>query len=207
MKIGIVVLFLLLLMVISFGGWIIARPNPLGVEVARLEKELREADIKIVKLEEKLMLTAKEAAPESLTKNAISTFQASNGPAVSASGGSAKGSETKFKTSEMLNMPGMRAMIKHQNWVKVDASYGPLFDVFQLNHAEKENFRRLLAARLDAETEIFLRTAGENVSVREKLQMVTDLENAEKESDELIKIFLGNDEDFKTFEEWEDQHL
>jgi hypothetical protein len=207
MKTGVVVLFALLLLVISVGGWMIARPNPLRVEVVRLEKKLREADIKILQLEERLLSTAKEDALESLKKNAGPAVQMSNGPSVSVSRSSAEGSETKVVTSELLNTPGMREMIKHQNWVKVDKMYGPLFDLFQLNPAEKENFRRLLAARLDAETEIFLRGAGENVSVREKLQMGTDLDNAEKASDELIKIFLGNDDDFKTFEEWEDEHL
>jgi hypothetical protein len=216
MKTLAVVLVALLVSVISLSGWMLAQPNPLNGEIAKLEKELHDARGEIAKLKADLTTQQKEATARSLAQTAAATVPtgepgadvpANDGKTPPAAGAAAKGTGMKGMMSEvrkMMENPGMKEVIRQQNLAQMDMRYGRLFESFQLNPEEKENFKQLLSARLAAETDMGLKMMDENLTPDQKKQIAADLTTAMKASDEAIKTFLGNDEDYKTFQHWED---
>ena len=214
MKTLAIVLVALLLAVICFGGWMLARPNPLNGEVVKLQRELQEAHGEIAKLKEDLVSQRKQATTRPPAKIATLSGNKAGGDApakdatgstaasAASAGGGAKGMMSEMR--KMMENPGMKEMMKQQNLAQMDMRYGRLFDAFQLNPEEKENFKQLLAARIAAQTELGLKLMDENLTAGQKKQIGADLEAAKKASDETIQTFLGNDDDYKTFQHWED---
>ena len=104
----------------------------------------------------------------------------------------------------LVDKPEMKEMVKQTNLAQIDMKYGRLFDAFQLNPEETENFKQLLAERLSAGMDIALKLMDESLTTEQRNQIFTDLETAKKASDEAIKTFLNYDDDYKIFQHWED---
>lgn len=212
---AIILVALLLAAVISLGGWMLARPNPLNGEIVKLEIELQAVRGENAKLKEELVAQKTETTARSLARTAAALPATQAGTGVpppdaktpAATGTASLGEGAKGMMSAMRKMmdnPGMKEMIKQQNLAQMDMRYGRLFDAFQLNPEEKENFKQLLSARLAAKTDMGMKLMDENLTAEQKKQIVADITAADKASDEAIKTFLGHDDDYKTFQHWED---
>lgn len=219
MKNAPIVLFLVLLAGgIGFGGWLLSRPNSANREIARLEVELKGAKAEVTRLKEAMekQKTAVSSSRASAPAPASAVSPSDGGKAAGASGttddaakpgspslaGGMKSGAQAFR--EMLKAPGMKEMMKQQNLAQMEMLYGRLFDSFQLNAEEKENFKQLLAARTAAQTEMGLKFMEEGLTPEQKIKVSTDYEAAKKVSDEQIRTFLGDEADYKTFQHWED---
>lgn len=200
---------------VSAGGWLLSRPNPALSEVARLELELKDAKAEITRLKEameKQKATAsfsRATAPSpTATMNPVSGGKAASASAAatvgngSAAPGAVKSGANAFR--DMMKAPGMKEMVKQQNLAQMEMTFGRLFDAFQLNPEEKENFKQLLAARTGAQTEMGLKLMEENLTPEQRKQITAEYEVAKKTSDEQIRTFLGDEADYKTFQHWED---
>lgn len=106
--------------------------------------------------------------------------------------------------AEMMKSPAMREMIKQQQLAQLDLQYGKLFNRFQLNDEEKANFKQLISERMQAEMDMGLKFMEGNTAKPERDAAVKALSDSKAASDAKIKTFLNNDEDYKTFQDWEE---
>ena len=219
MKTLALILAALLLAIISVGGWMLARPNPLNEEIVKLEKELKEAHSEAAKLKEELAVQKKQATTRALA-NAAAVTPPTNKPDT---GAAAKDGKTPDKTlagtkeegandflsaaRKMMDNPAMKEMMKQQSLAHMETRYAGLFDAFKLTPEEKENFKQLIAARSSITTDMGMKLADKNLTTEQKKKISDDMSAARKASDEAIKTFLGNDEDYKTFQHWEDTSI
>jgi hypothetical protein len=111
---------------------------------------------------------------------------------------------TGNKLREVLGTPGMRVMMEQQQAMQIDMGYGRLFDVLQLNDAEKANFRQLLLEREKMQTDFALKMMDPNVTPEQRKQMAAEMQAARNKYDETFKTFLNDANDFNTFKQWED---
>lgn len=106
--------------------------------------------------------------------------------------------------AEMMKNPAMKEMVKQQQIAQLEMQYAGLMSKFQLNDEEKANFKQLLAERLQLEGEVGLQMMDDSLTPEQRralMQQITDSKNA---SNEKIKTFLNNDEDYGTFQHWEE---
>ena len=176
-------------------GWMLARPNPLLEEVGELRRELKMAKNEIARLKEaqttqKVGVAATGLTPLSPTTPADDHPAPANGPGPN--------------LRKMLEMPAMKEMLKAQNLAQIDMFYGRLFDLFELNPEEKENFKQLLAVRLGAQTELGLKLTDTSLTPEQRQQITDEFQASKAHSDEQIRTFLNFDDDYQTFEHWED---
>ena len=104
----------------------------------------------------------------------------------------------------MLQSPQMKELMKQQQTLAVDMQYGPLFDLLGLSPEEKENFWQLLAARTMGPAQLGLELMNPDLSPERKKAITQQMEQMRKNSDASIQQFLNNEEDWKTFRNWED---
>ncbi len=221
MKTSVVVLLVLLVAVISFGGWMLSRPDPLNGKMVSLEKELTESRAEITKLQDEIATQKKQAAARTLASNAAATLAAGkpnvgapakDGKATAEESGkdpltAARRMMDNPALKELMQNPAMKEMMKQQSLARLDSKYARLFDHFNLNPEEKENFKQLLAARSSISTDIGMKLLNKDMTAEDKKKVSSEMTAARKASDEAIKTFLGNDEDYKTFQHWEDTSL
>ncbi len=200
-------LALLLVLAIALAGWMVARPNPAASEVARLQQELQTAKSEIARLQEALTAAPSKkpapAATPSALDTASSTGTATPGDA-NQSPAPAKPPRMTSAMRQMLDTPGMKEMMKQQSLVQIDMLYARLFDEFQLNPEERENFRQLLAARTAAQQELGLKLMAEETTDEQRRRITADYDTAKKASDQAIRTFLSHDSDYQRFQYWEE---
>ncbi len=191
-------LIVLCFVALVIGGWMLARPNPLIGEVAKLERELKTAQNEVVQLKaemaKKLTIPAKALMTPSMAP------MAGEPSTTTASATKPEGSALR----KMLEAPGMKEMMKQQNLMQIDMLYGGLFGKFQLSPEEKENFKQLLGLRSSAQTEMGLKMMTANLTAEQHKQIAADYAAAKKLNDADIRKFLGDEDDYKTFQKWED---
>ena len=157
-----------------------------GVERERAAKELADARAKLKEAEEKLAKAGK-AAP---------TVQASVG--VKADGGVMK------PMAEMMKDPAFKEMVKGQQVAMLDLEYGKLFERFKLSDGEKQDLKNLLAERKSKEMDFGLAMMGGEKDEKKIAEGVKALEAFKAESDNKIRTFLNNEEDFQKYKGWEE---
>ena len=106
--------------------------------------------------------------------------------------------------AEMMKSPEMREMMKQQQLAAMDMQYGKLFERFKLNDGEKGDLKALIAKRLGAEMDMGLGLMAEGQSPAEKAALVKKLTDAKAASDQEIRTFLNNDQDYQMFQHWEE---
>jgi hypothetical protein len=105
--------------------------------------------------------------------------------------------------AEMLKAPGMKELMKQQQLAALEQQYGGLFARFQLNDAEKADFKQLISERLTAEQELGIELMSEGLTPEQRKAYGEQIAEVKKASDAKIKEFLNSDEDFKTYQDWE----
>lgn len=122
-----------------------------------------------------------------------------------ASGGKAGPATKPMKAmAEMMKNPAMREMIKQQQIAQMDMQYGGLMSRFQLSDEEKANFKQLLAERVQMESEIGVQMMDDGLSADQRTALMKQITESKKATEEKIRTFLNNDEDFQTYKQWED---
>lgn len=181
-------------------------------KAARLEatsvavrKERDSAQTELKRVQERLVETTKklESAVAAASVPPARSGNARSGQV--ASSGSGTGPAKPMKAlAEMMKNPAMKEMVKQQQIAQLEMQYAGLMSKFQLNDEEKANFKQLLAERLQLEGEVGLQMMDDSLTPEQRralMQQITDSKNA---SNEKIKTFLNNDEDYGTFQHWEE---
>lgn len=127
---------------------------------------------------------------------------------ISARGSNEPGSPTDAKPlnamGDMMKNPAMRELAKQQQLSFMDGIYSRLYDHFQLDDAERANFKQLLTERTTAEVELGLKMLDDKLTPQQRHAMTKEMDAMKKASSERIKTFLNNDDDYKAFESWEE---
>ena len=161
-------------------------------EAAKAAAQVKELEQKLKDTETKLT-TAKEAATKA------NRYARPSDPV-----GSPSDKKPLSAMADMMNNPAMKEMVKQQNLAQMDMQYGKLFQRFQLSDEEKQNLKQIIADRMQLEVDLGLKMLGGEVTPGQRKAMISELTSAKKVNDEKIKTFLNNDDDYKTFQQWED---
>lgn len=169
---------------------------------AQLRKERDTAQTALKQAQEQLVVAAqkaeKVAASGGASKSGIQGAQDKEGL-----GGPTSAKPMKA-FSDMMKNPAMREMMKKQQVAQLDMLYGGLMSRFQLSDEEKTNFKQLLADRMQLDGEVGLQMMDASVTPEQRAALMKQLADSKKSSADRIKTFLNSDEDYKTFQNWED---
>jgi len=200
-----IVLVLLFIAVAALGGYILARPNPLTPRVAQLELELQQAQKEIANLKaERTKLLSK---PVVVPPPSVATTKDKPGDDTLAdSKKHAGGPQVSMMPDlrKMMEAPGMKEMMRKQQEVQVDMTYGKLFQKLSLNDEERENLKRLLAERVSTQSETGMKLMDPSLTSEQRKAVMAEIDGQKKKSDADIRKFLNNDDDYKTYQRWED---
>lgn len=212
MKVILIILAAVALVGIAIvGGSVLGERSTLSKKLAATEAELRDAKAELAKLKaerERAAAAARStpapaarpgvATPGATSPREAGTTEISGAPAAIAA------TQDSKALSKMLQSPQMKELMKQQQTLAVDMQYGPLFDLLGLSPEEKENFRQLLAARTMGPAQLGLELMNPELTPERKKAITQQMEQMRKNSDASIQQFLNNDEDWKTFRNWED---
>lgn len=187
-------------------GLLASRPTDQTTRVAELELKLKTAEDEIAYLKAQALEAAKTK------KSAVS--RAASGAAddktAAASGGAtaprAGGKEANFPESmaKIYQDPKMRETMKAQQMVQIEMQYAKLIGNLQLDPQEASHFKQLLSDRLTDRTELGFKMMDKAMTPDQRKSASAEYDAKKKASDEAIRTFLNSDEDYKSFEHWED---
>lgn len=209
---GITFIVTLLVSVAATAGFFLAKPDPLAATVKKLEAEVLKARDEAGKLKierDQLMAEVKKAAAKPPKVASL----ASNDPAAISLSAEAKPGSDAAKADDsspgdalrkMMSNPGMRDMMRKQQEVQIDMTYGKLFQKLSLNGEELDNFKRLLGDRLGSQTDASMKLMDPKITAVERKAVMDQISAGKKQSDEDIRKFLNNEDDYKTYQHWED---
>ena len=106
--------------------------------------------------------------------------------------------------AEMLKKPEMKEMMKQQQLAMMESQYSGLFAKFQLDDAEKADFKHLLSERLMAEAEAGIKYMNGDLTAEQRAALGKEAVEAKKASDTRIREFLNNEADYTSYRNWED---
>lgn len=173
------------------------------VEQKRLESEVQALRGERDRLRNQLQQLAAPVTAVAKPKPESTPAVASSQPA-SADQVNSAGIQTKNALAEMMKNPAMKEMMKQQQIAALDSQYAGLFAQFQLDDAEKADFKQLLGERTLLHAELGLKMIGTDVTPEQRNALVKEHQEAKKASDARIRDFLNNDGDFASFQQWED---
>lgn len=192
-------------------AWVLGTPAPTDPRVARLEADLKEARQTIAQLRRDL--AAKPVAtPPPVSSGAVGNtslmIQTSTPPTGTPGAMSAlptgSGGANASALRDMLKNPAMKAMMEQQQAMQVETSYARLFDQLQLTDEEKSHFKKLLVERQKAETDLGLKLLDPNLKPEERQKIMAQAEQNKTTFDNAIKTFLNDENDWGSFQGWED---
>jgi hypothetical protein len=105
--------------------------------------------------------------------------------------------------AEMMKNPAMKEVMKQQQRVQLDMRFGGLYEHFQFDDAQKADFKQLLEERLALQSELGLKFFEGDATKDQRDAWQKEYNDGKKASDANIRSFLNSDEDFSTFQRWE----
>lgn len=174
-------------------AWVLGTPAAPDPRVAQLEAELKEARRTIASLKrdmEKRDLAALPPPP-------------APPPAPDAAAPPAAAAPDKPGLREMLENPQMRAVMDQQQAMQIEMSYARLFQHLGLNEEEKEHFKKLLTGRQKAMMDVSLKLMNPDLTPEQRHALSEEVDRQKTAFDQTIKAFLNNEDDWKTFQQWE----
>lgn len=204
---------LAILLVGSVAGlaWFIARPA--DPRLVRAENELQKAREEIVQLkadmarqqvQAKVAATLPSAPTSASAPGGASGMQALSKSAPATAAAADANAKSGGALREMFKSPAMKAMMEQQQAMQVDRGYSRLMAFLNLDETEKEHFKKLLVEREKAQMDLGLKMLDDNLTPEQRKQVTTQLEQQKKTFDDAIKTFLNDENDWKTFQGWED---
>ena len=191
--------FLAILALGSFTGlaWMLARPTPPDPQVSKLESELQNLRRENERLRQQL-----EQRPRMAVSHATAAGEDKTAADLAADAPNTQNKPGGLR--DMMDTPGMRAMMEQQQSMQIDMGYGKLMGILQLNDEEKAHFKKLLLEREKTQTDMGLKMLDRNLTPEQKKKLVQDMQAQRKTYDDTIKAFLNDAGDYNTYREWED---
>ena len=185
----------------TIAGVFLAQPNPMAPRVKQLELDLSKANNEITRLKTEYdkLLAAKKPAPTIAHGNAPATK-----PLTASAASQAAPASSGDALRKMMEAPGMKEMMRKQQEVQIDMTYGKLFQQLGLSDKELDNFKQLLADRQLKQTEVGMKMMDSSLTTEQRGAIANEMTAAKKDSDAAIRKFLNNEDDFKTFQQWDD---
>ena len=182
-------------------AWMMGTPAPADPRLAALQAENETLKKEVGRLKEQLAHRAALAAAPKPSAPATSAR-----PEVGAdlAADAAKNSNPAADLREMMTSPGMRAMMEQQQSMQIDAGYGKLMVLLQLNDEEKAHFKKLLLEREKYQTEMGLKLLDASLTPEQRKKISDDLVAQRGKFDETIRAFLNDNKDYATFQQWEE---
>lgn len=185
--------------IVSTGAvaWLLATPASVDPRATKLEADLKEARQTITSLKAEL---ARKATAPAVVASAPATSVADPTPGDTAP--SSPGDQGDLR--KMFSNPAMRAVLEQQQAAQVEVGYGRLFEHLQLTSEEREHFKKLLTGRQQLQTDLGLQLMDPNLTPEKRQELMTEAKNQLAVYDATIKKFLNDDNDYKTYRQWED---
>lgn len=179
-------------------AWILGTPAPVDPRVASLEADLKEARQTIAQLRKELAAKPVASTPASAPATPVAQAAGSlaEAPAAAPSTGPAA-------LREVLKDPAMRELLSRQQAMQVETSYAGLIEYLKLNDEEKAHFKKLLTDKARLEADQGLKLLDPKITPAEREKIITETEKAKKAFDDTIRAFLNDENDWSTFQNWE----
>lgn len=174
-------------------AWVLGTPAAPDPRVAQLEAEIKEARKTITSLKRDLEQRELTALPPPSAPAAVPQPASPQAPAAAGKSG----------LRAMLENPQMRAVMDQQQAMQIEMSYARLFEHLGLNEQEKEHFKKLLTGRQKAMMDVSLKLMDPNLTPEQRHALSQEVDRQKTAFDDTIKAFLNNEEDWKTFQQWE----
>ncbi len=197
----ITIIVTMLVSVAATAGFFLAKPDPQASDFTKLEAEVKAARDETAKLKierDLLVAEVKSAAAAGPTTSSLTSTNPATGTL--AVGTTAK---TDNATPGKINS-GVRAMLPKTQEVQIDMTYGKLFHKLSLNAEELDNFKGLLGARVGAQMDASMKLMNPATSAAERQAIKNQFAASKTQSDADIRKFLNNEDDYKTYQQWED---
>jgi hypothetical protein len=119
------------------------------------------------------------------------------------SSSSSKGTDVKNLLGKMMADPSMREVTIQRQISELENQYAGVIQHLQLTPEEKVHFKQLLSARIRSKTTEALKLMEPGLSTEQQKKIVQSMQAAEKQSDSDLQQFMNNEDDFRTFQHWE----
>lgn len=183
-------------------GLFASRPVDQTLRVAELELKLKSAQEEIAKLKAELAKPRAAAVSRPAGTAAKDAEADSKAPAKATTPTSGPGEPSSV--AKMFQDPKMKEMIKAQQGMQIEMQYAKLIGQLQLDDKEAAHFKTLLADRLTARTDMGFKMMDAGLTQEQRKAATAEYEAKKKTSDASIRQFLNSDEDYRTFQHWED---
>lgn len=185
--------------IISTGAvaWLLATPPAVDPRAVKLETELQEARQTIAKLKADLARKPTETSPASVGTPATPAQD----PATAAANIPAPPNSGNLR--QMLRTPEMRQVLENQQAAQIDLAYGKLFEILRLSPEDKENFRKLLTARQKMQTDLSMQLMEPGLTDQKRQEILAEAKHQSSVYEASIKEFLNEENDWKTFQDWD----
>jgi hypothetical protein len=205
----VIIVLLVVVSTISAGNVFLAiqERNQKDIDLARLKETVTKLEKEIAALRDEAEKLRVERQRAVRLPSAAGVAGASEGAVAGntpPAPGPGKGGRPGAGFADMLKSPEMREMVKQQQIAQLDMQYGGLIARFGFDDAEKANFKQLLGERLGAEFEIGLKMMDTSLTKEQRRAVAAELEAAHKASDEKMRFFLNDEDDFAAYKNWED---
>ncbi|MBB5040228.1 hypothetical protein [Prosthecobacter dejongeii] len=186
--------------IISTGtlAWLLATPPSVDPRAVKLETELQEARQTIAKLKADLARKPTETSP---TATGTASTTPAQDPASTAANLPAPPNSGNLR--QMLRTPEMRQVLENQQAAQIDLAYGKLFEILRLSPEDKENFRKLLTARQKMQTDLSMQLMEPGLTDQKRQEILAEAKHQSSVYEASIKEFLNEENDWKTFQEWD----
>ncbi|MDB6119207.1 MAG: hypothetical protein JWO08_2988 [Verrucomicrobiaceae bacterium] len=178
--------------------------EPPSAVVTKLEAEVKAArdDASRLKKErDQLLAEVKKVTSEPskgtrLANNEPTPLALPSGPT------KAENAATGVAVRQKLNDPEVRDTLRKQQDVKIDMTYGSLFQKLSLNGEELDNFKGLLGDQLSNQTELSMKMVDPSLSGIERKSIQDQIASSKQRSEADIRKFLNNEDDYQTYQKW-----
>ncbi len=193
-----------LFVVTILAGLYFGKPNPLAERVKALESELTRTKADYTKLQtayDKLSSIAPGAPPASPATTKAAT--SASGPAFTEVSTTSSDAAVKRAVDSSKTTHIMDRFRENQ----IDLAYSQLIRQFGLNPEESAFFKKLLFERQTLENDVLMARMDPNSRPDDSKIRTKKIAAIKEQSNESIRQFLNNEEDYQAFLGWEDSKL
>ena len=183
-------------------GLFFSRPPDHSNRVAELELKLKEADAEIARL--KAEAAKPKPHPGATALSAARAASSADGRDEAAKDAGSAAKDSKSSITQMMKSPAMREMVKAQQGMQIEMQYARLFTNLGLDDTEKSHFKKLITDRASAKMDMGFKLMESTLTKDQRKAITDDFDLQKKASDEAIRTFLNDENDYKTFQHWED---
>lgn len=193
---------------LSAGLWF-SRPEDSTGKLIALETKLRQAEATIAQMRKGTPssggMIGAGGAHGSAT-GAQNGFDASTGASASSAPGG-PGSAVTAVTQNVAGAPVRNAGKADKRLAEAEARYADLINQFNLQPEEKEAFKDMLARRDDIRKDASNKLADPALNAQQRQAILAEAKTALDQVDSGIQQFLNSDQDYGTFQKWQNQEL